>query len=118
MNAALESAAAAAQLVPTPVFMSKAQQLYEMILVRHGLMLVGYSFGAKTSIYRWGALGSEQFGLGQCTAAPVGNPAAVVPLHVCVCVCSRLHSTGELPAADTDMTVQQYQQDGLSTVGW
>lgn len=52
LNTALEAAAAAAQLVPTPVFMSKAQQLYEMILVRHGLMIVGYSYGAKTSIYR------------------------------------------------------------------
>jgi dynein heavy chain len=27
-------------------------QLYEMILVRHGLMLVGYSYGAKTEAYR------------------------------------------------------------------
>jgi dynein heavy chain len=27
-------------------------QLYEMILVRHGLMLVGYSYGAKTECYR------------------------------------------------------------------
>jgi dynein heavy chain len=34
------------------VFIDKAHQLYEMILVRHGLMLVGYSYGAKTSIYR------------------------------------------------------------------
>jgi hypothetical protein len=34
--------------------MSKAQQLYEMILVRHGLMLVGHSYGAKTSVYRCG----------------------------------------------------------------
>ena len=32
--------------------MDKAHQLYEMILVRHGLMLVGFSFAAKTSIYR------------------------------------------------------------------
>lgn len=36
----------------TPVFMEKAHQLYEMILVRHGLMIVGYSYGAKTSIYK------------------------------------------------------------------
>ena len=44
---------------PTPVFLDKAHQLYEMILVRHGLMLVGYSYGAKTAIYRVlaGALG-------------------------------------------------------------
>jgi dynein heavy chain len=34
------------------VFLDKAHQLYEMILVRHGLMLVGYSYGAKTCIYR------------------------------------------------------------------
>lgn len=27
-------------------------QLYEMILVRHGLMLVGFSYGAKTEAYR------------------------------------------------------------------
>eukprot|EP00798_Chlamydomonas_sp_ICE-L_P008519 gene8518-4817_t len=29
-----------------------ASILYEMILVRHGLMLVGYSYGAKTCIYK------------------------------------------------------------------
>ncbi|KAG2430891.1 hypothetical protein HXX76_009864 [Chlamydomonas incerta] len=39
-------------LQPTPTFLDKAHQLYEMILVRHGLMLVGYSYGAKTCIYR------------------------------------------------------------------
>lgn len=39
-------------LQSTSLFIEKAHQLYEMILVRHGLMLVGYSFGAKTSIYR------------------------------------------------------------------
>ncbi|KAG1667277.1 hypothetical protein FOA52_012566 [Chlamydomonas sp. UWO 241] len=39
-------------LQPTAAFIEKAHQLYEMILVRHGLMLVGYSYGAKTSIYK------------------------------------------------------------------
>jgi dynein heavy chain len=34
------------------VFVDKAHQLYEMILVRHGLMIVGYSYGAKTAICR------------------------------------------------------------------
>jgi hypothetical protein len=52
LTSALESAGAAAQLVTTPVFIEKALQLYEMILVRHGLMIVGYSYSAKTSIYK------------------------------------------------------------------
>ena len=48
----LRAACKAANLQVTPVFMEKAHQLYEMVLVRHGLMVVGYSFAAKTSIYR------------------------------------------------------------------
>lgn len=39
------------------MFLDKARQLYEMVLVRHGLMLVGYSFGAKTCLYRTLAAG-------------------------------------------------------------
>ena len=39
-------------LQPTPVFIEKVLQLYEMILVRHGLMIVGFSYGAKTSAWR------------------------------------------------------------------
>jgi dynein heavy chain len=52
LTTALETACVAAQLVTTPSFIEKAQQLYEMILVRHGLMIVGYSYSAKTSIYK------------------------------------------------------------------
>jgi dynein heavy chain len=47
---------------PVPAFVEKAHQLYEMTLVRHGLMLVGYSYGAKTSIYRWAGLGWAELG--------------------------------------------------------
>ena len=36
-------------LQPLPSFFEKCIQLYEMIIVRHGLMLVGESFGMKSS---------------------------------------------------------------------
>ena len=39
-------------LQPLPSFFEKIIQLYEMIIVRHGLMLVGQSFGMKTCEYK------------------------------------------------------------------
>lgn len=36
----------------TPLFLEKVQQLYELIVVRHGVMLVGMPFGGKTTAYR------------------------------------------------------------------
>lgn len=39
-------------LMATEVFMRKVMELYEMIVVRHGLMLVGFSFGAKSCMYK------------------------------------------------------------------
>jgi len=38
-----------ANLQPLDSFFEKVIQLYEMIIVRHGLMIVGYSFGMKSS---------------------------------------------------------------------
>jgi len=52
LELAVRDSCEAANLQPTDVFLEKLFQLYEMILVRHGLMIVGYSFGAKTSLYR------------------------------------------------------------------
>jgi len=36
----------------TPWYIEKVIQLYEMILVRHGLMLVGETMGGKTCAYK------------------------------------------------------------------
>lgn len=51
-NKAMGDACKESNIQMTPFFLEKVQQLYEMILVRHGLMLVGYPFGGKTSAYR------------------------------------------------------------------
>ncbi|KAF5834888.1 hypothetical protein DUNSADRAFT_8192 [Dunaliella salina] len=52
LRAALTQNAVRMNLKPLPSFLDKAIQLYEMIIVRHGLMLVGHSFGMKTSAIR------------------------------------------------------------------
>lgn len=45
---------------------------YKMILVRHGLMLVGYSYGAKTSMYKCVLSGrGAALQLGLCTESTV-----------------------------------------------
>ncbi|GIL57271.1 hypothetical protein Vafri_12526 [Volvox africanus] len=52
MEAALKEACAARNLQPSEYFLLKSIQLYEMIVVRHGLMIVGLPFAGKTSSYR------------------------------------------------------------------
>jgi dynein heavy chain len=48
----LKAVMAERNLQPTPWFLEKTIQLYDMLLVRHGLMLVGESMGGKTSAYQ------------------------------------------------------------------
>jgi dynein heavy chain, axonemal len=52
MERAMKETAAEMNLQPTEYFLSKTIQLYEMIVVRHGLMIVGHPFSAKTSSYK------------------------------------------------------------------
>lgn len=52
LNKAVDDTCKAANIQNTPFFLEKVQQLYEMIIVRHGLMIVGLPFGGKTTSYR------------------------------------------------------------------
>ncbi|KAF5830265.1 dynein heavy chain, N-terminal region 2-domain-containing protein [Dunaliella salina] len=52
MEQAMRDVCAKKNLQPTPYFLTKTTQLYEMIVVRHGLMVVGMPFSGKTASYR------------------------------------------------------------------
>ena len=52
METAMHEACAEMNLQPDPYFFLKTTQLYEMIVVRHGLMIVGQPFSGKTCSYR------------------------------------------------------------------
>lgn len=52
LNAAVMSACKTANIECIPPFLEKVQQIYEMMTVRHGFMIVGLPFGGKTTAYR------------------------------------------------------------------
>ncbi|XP_043277906.1 dynein axonemal heavy chain 7-like [Venturia canescens] len=52
LNKSVHQACSEANMQCVPSFLEKIQQIYEMMIVRHGFMIVGFPFGGKTSAYR------------------------------------------------------------------
>ena len=52
INAAIEQACKDSNLQCTSFFLEKVRQIYEIMNLRHGLMIIGEPMSGKTSAYR------------------------------------------------------------------
>jgi hypothetical protein len=73
LTGALRRRCVLAGLQPTEYFLLKTIQLYEMVVVRHGLMTVGQPMSGKTSALKMLAGAGRQASLG-----PAGPSAALL----------------------------------------